>query len=95
MTTTQVRHAAPADADVIAHLLTQLGYPTTASEVPSRLDRLGAGRALVEAVEAFARASGCERLSVTTQDNRHGARAFYPRAGLEETGRRFGKALTS
>lgn len=143
MTATQVRRATAADAEAIARLLTQLGYPITPSDVPHRLDRLGVrdravvllahrgssvlglatahvlsvlnrprdvawltalvvdestrgagvGRQLVEAVEAFARAAGCERLSVTTHASRVGARAFYRRVGLEETGRRFGKAL--
>lgn len=55
----------------------------------------GVGRRLVHAVEEFARASHCERLSVTTQENRADAHAFYVRIGLKQTGRRFGKALTS
>jgi GNAT superfamily N-acetyltransferase len=55
----------------------------------------GVGRGLVKAVEDFARRSGCERLSVTTQEHRADARAFYIRLGLEQTGRRFGKTLTS
>ncbi|MES2306308.1 MAG: GNAT family N-acetyltransferase [Gemmatimonadota bacterium] len=53
----------------------------------------GVGRRLVAEVEARARESGCERLSVTTYESLHGARAFYQRVGLQETGRRFGKAL--
>ena len=35
-----IRDARPADADAIARLLTQLGYPTGAEAVASRLDRL-------------------------------------------------------
>jgi GNAT superfamily N-acetyltransferase len=35
-----IRDARPADADAIARLLTQLGYPTEAEAVASRLDRL-------------------------------------------------------
>jgi GNAT superfamily N-acetyltransferase len=54
----------------------------------------GVGRALVAAVEQFAEAAGCERLSVTTHERRADARAFYTRLGLEQTGRRFGKSLT-
>lgn len=53
----------------------------------------GVGRALVGVVEAFARGVGCERLSVTTHEERAGARAFYERVGLAPMGRRFGKAL--
>jgi len=66
----------------------------TALVVDETVRGAGVGRALVEAVEAFARESECERLSVTTQAHRADARAFYPRVGLEETGRRFGKTLT-
>ena len=142
MTALHVRPATPADADAVAGLLTQLGYPTTSAEVPGRLDRLtgghaavllaaqrggvvglatvhilavlnrprsvawltalvvdeavrgaGVGRRLVEAVEAFARESGCERLSVTTYEDLADAQAFYVRVGFELTGRRFGKTL--
>src|SRR5512133_2383981 len=35
-----IRDARPADADAIARLLTQLGYPSEAEAVASRLDRL-------------------------------------------------------
>jgi GNAT superfamily N-acetyltransferase len=35
-----IRDARPADAEAIAHLLTQLGYPSEAEAVESRLDRL-------------------------------------------------------
>ena len=143
MPTICVRRAAAADTIAVAGLLTQLGYPTAAADVPPRLERLmagdravvlvaerdgfvvglatahilsvlnrprdvawltalvvdeaarglGVGRTLVESVEEFARQSGCERLSVTTQEHRADARAFYPRVGLEETGRRFGKGM--
>jgi N-acetylglutamate synthase-like GNAT family acetyltransferase len=141
----QIRRATAADADAIAHLLGQLGYPTHNTEVPARLARLtandraavlladrdgkvvglatvhilsvlnrrqdvaqltalvvdesvrgsGVGRRLVESVETFARQSGCERISVTTQEQRTDARTFYIQVGLEQTGRRFGKMLTS
>ena len=137
-----VREALAADADAVARLLSQLGYPTASSDVPERLNRLsggrsvvlvacrgaevvgvatahviavlnrprdvawltalvvdetvrgvGVGRRLIEAVEVFARAAGCERLSVTTYEHLTGAQAFYLRVGFEATGRRFGKAL--
>jgi N-acetylglutamate synthase-like GNAT family acetyltransferase len=144
MNALQIRQATPADADAIARLLGQLGYPTDDAVVPERLDRLqrnhraavlvaqrgdeviglatvhvlsvlnrprnvawltalvvdesvrgsGVGRRLVESVEDFARQSGCERLSVTTQEHRTDARTFYSRIGLEPTGRRFGKVLS-
>jgi len=53
----------------------------------------GIGRALVEAVEAEARARGCVVLFLTTAERRAGAHAFYERLGLEQTGRRYGKRL--
>ena len=138
-----MRRATPADADVIARLISQLGYPVPAGDMPARLERVadgdraavllaerdgavvgvatahivsvlnrardvawlttlvidehqrgtGAGRALVEAVEQFARQEGCERLSVTTHEHMTGAQAFYAHLGLTQTGRRFGKML--
>lgn len=120
MTDLTIRPAHAADADAIARLLTQLGYPTerggevvglatahilsvlnrpedvaqlTALVVGENVRASGVGRALASAVEDFARQAGCERLSVTTHEDRAGAQAFYPRVGLELTGRRFGKAL--
>jgi GNAT superfamily N-acetyltransferase len=82
-----------------AHVVTVLNRPRdvawlTALVVDESSRAMGVGRGLVSAVEDFARQSGCERLSVTTHSDRMDARAFYPRIGLEETGRRFGKALT-
>jgi GNAT superfamily N-acetyltransferase len=53
----------------------------------------GIGRQLVEAVEAWARARGCVRLSVTTNRDRNDAHAFYERVGFEWTSRRYSKRL--
>ena len=53
----------------------------------------GIGRALVEAMEAEARARRCVLLFLTTAARRDDARAFYRRVGLEETGTRFTKTL--
>lgn len=50
--------------------------------------RRGAAAALVEAVEAIARETGCERLEVTTRPHREDALAFYLGAGFEERPRR-------
>jgi GNAT superfamily N-acetyltransferase len=141
--THDVRPAEKRDAEAIANLLNQLGYPSNSAEVAARLDRMqdsggslvlvaagddgivglatahvltvinrtsdvawltalvvdhrvrrhGVGRLLVSAVEAFARQSGCERLSVTTYMERADAQAFYTQVGFELTGRRFGKPL--
>lgn len=144
MTEPVIRDATAGDAEALANLVTQLGYPAEARALPGRLDRLasnpgavallavrgdsivglatmhvispinrerdvawlttlvvdeaargtGIGRALVDAVEDRARAAGCERLSVTTHENRPDAHVFYARIGFEYTGRRFGKTLT-
>jgi GNAT superfamily N-acetyltransferase len=53
----------------------------------------GVGRALVAAIEHWARASGCTRLSVTSAEYRADAHAFYPRCGFPYSGRRFTKSL--
>lgn len=52
---------------------------------------IGAGRALVEAAERFARDRGAKRIVVTTALHRAGAHAFYERVGYAHTGRRYGK----
>jgi len=53
----------------------------------------GIGRALVDAMEAEARARRCVLLFLTTAARREDAHEFYRRVGLEETGTRFTKAL--
>jgi GNAT superfamily N-acetyltransferase len=53
----------------------------------------GIGRALVEVMEAEARARRCVLLSLTTAARRENAHEFYVRVGLEETGKRFTKLL--
>ena len=139
-----VRDARPGDAEAIADLLGQLGYPTEPRAVESRLERLiivgdrvlvaeleeqvvglaqlhvspsieyeqpaakisalvvdeshrgaGIGRALVDAMEAEARARRSALLFLTTAAHREDAHEFYRRLGLEETGRRFAKRLDS
>jgi GNAT superfamily N-acetyltransferase len=137
-----IRDAEARDAEAIAALLGQLGYPASADALPARLERLrivgdrvivadldgavvglaqlhvsptleyerpaaklaalvvdesrrgqGVGRALVEAMEAEARARRCELLFLTTAARREDAHDFYHRVGLEETGKRFAKSL--
>jgi GNAT superfamily N-acetyltransferase len=137
-----IRDARADDAEGIATLLGQLGYPTEAAAVPPRLERLmivgdrivvaelggqivgfaqlhvspaieyeqpaaklsalvvdeahrgkGIGRALVESMEAEARARRCAMLFLTTAARREDAHEFYRRVGLEETGKRFAKRL--
>jgi GNAT superfamily N-acetyltransferase len=53
----------------------------------------GVGRALVAAIEQWARESGCTRLSVTSAEHRADAHAFYPRCGFPYSGRRFSKLI--
>ena len=53
----------------------------------------GVGRALVSAIEAWARRCGCARLSVTSGLHRDDAHAFYPRCGMPYSGRRFSRQL--
>ena len=127
----------------MASLLAQLGYPTVAEELPSRMAAIegeggvtfvardeseqivglasgarvatlhadghvayitalvtaeearghGVGRALVAAVENWAREHGCTRLSVTSAEHRADAHAFYPRCGLPYSGRRFSRRI--
>jgi GNAT superfamily N-acetyltransferase len=137
-----IRDAQAGDADAIALLLGQLGYPAEPESIPSRLERLvivgdrvvvaeleehvvgfaqlhvspaieyeqpaaklsalvveeshrgqGIGRALVESMEAEARARRCALLFLTTAAGREDAHEFYRRVGLEETGKRFAKRL--
>jgi GNAT superfamily N-acetyltransferase len=54
----------------------------------------GVGRALVAAVEHWARERGAGRVVVTTALRRAGAHAFYERLGFEFTGRRYVKSIT-
>jgi GNAT superfamily N-acetyltransferase len=51
----------------------------------------GAGRALVEAAEAWVCERGCDRIIVNTALHRAGAHAFYERLGYTHGGRRYGK----
>ena len=53
----------------------------------------GVGRALVSAIESWARSHGAARVVVTTALRRAGAHAFYERLGFEFTGRRYVKPV--
>jgi GNAT superfamily N-acetyltransferase len=143
MTENQFTVRAPTtdDADALARLATQLGYPADAASMPMRITRLaddanarafvisqggcvvgmttihlrytlnhatpiaqitllvvdeairsrGAGRALVDAAENWARDRGAKRVAVTTALDRAGAHAFYEKLGYAHTGRRYAK----
>jgi GNAT superfamily N-acetyltransferase len=71
--------------DPVAHL--------TAIAVAQSARRQGIGRRLLLAVESAARAAGCDHVVVTSAEQRSDAHAFYPSAGWQATGRRFGKNL--
>jgi GNAT superfamily N-acetyltransferase len=78
------------------HLLPLLHAPghlarLTALAVRTEAQRAGVGRALVDAVEAFAWAAGCRRVEVTSGDHRPSAHAFYRAAGYRVDERRFVK----
>lgn len=73
-----VRDAAAGDAEALANLCTQLGYPSTAAEMPSRLTRLkadGGGRALVAT-------RGAEVVGLATVHLRHALNHAAPLAQL-------------
>jgi predicted N-acetyltransferase YhbS len=71
-----VREACPADASRIAALITQLGYPTTSSEINDRLSYwLPDQMSLVLVAEAGGQVVGC--LSVHAVLARADAHAFY------------------
>jgi ribosomal protein S18 acetylase RimI-like enzyme len=95
----QVAEVDGAPAALVAYALVQhLERPrptcriTTLVTDPSQRRR-GAAAALLAAVEAVARESGCERLEVTTRPQREDALAFYLDAGFEERPRRLVRAL--
>jgi GNAT superfamily N-acetyltransferase len=56
--------------------------------------RRGVGRALLDEVESLARAWDCDRLDLTSSDDRAAAHAFYLANGFEDRSRRFIKRLT-
>jgi GNAT superfamily N-acetyltransferase len=76
------------------HAGAQVAY-ITALVISTESRRQGIGRALVEALEHWAREHGCTRLSVTSAEHRADAHAFYPRCGMPYSGLRFTKNLES
>jgi GNAT superfamily N-acetyltransferase len=80
------------------HVSSSLEYDTPAAQLAALVVAeahrgQGIGRALVEAMEAEARARGCGAFFLTTAERRADAHAFYERIGLEHTGRRYAKVL--
>jgi len=79
---------------IAGHLLPVLSEPDpilmiTALSVSAAYQRSGAGRALVERLEAWGRENGAARVLVTTALRRDGAHAFYERLGYSFSGRRY------
>ena len=88
------------DGSVVGLVAAQLSQPLEhdrpiarliALVVAERARRAGIGTRLIDAVESWARDHGAGFVSLTTNNQRVGAHAFYRRAGYEETGRRFVK----
>lgn len=79
---------------ISAHVLPLFHVPGNAARITVLSVRReaqgrGVGRALVGAAEAFAWASGCRRVEVTSGDHRSGAHAFYQALGYAVDERRF------
>jgi len=71
MTDIHVRRAQPADAERIANLLTQLGYPTATDDVPVRLSRMtDGGRAAVFVAERAETVLGVATAHIVSVINR-------------------------
>ncbi len=72
MTAIRVRQAESSDAEPVARLLGELGYPTAVDDVPARIDRVNMdGGAVYVAVDAEARVVGVT--SLTKQYGLHAA----------------------
>jgi GNAT superfamily N-acetyltransferase len=80
-------HAIP-----LLHTASRLGR-ITALVVHPRLRGMGIGRRLVDAAEQFARGINCERLEVTSGEQRHDAHRFYTTLGFSPQSARFVKRL--
>ena len=65
----------------------------TALVVASEHRRQGVGSALMNAVEAAARAAGCSRVELTSGSTRTGAHRFYRRVGFKQRSMHFVKTL--
>jgi hypothetical protein len=94
-----IRAASQEDAERLAVLLTELGYPAGAGEVRDRLAywlpagerRTGTGRALLDAAEVLAGEWGCLLIEVTSRRSRADAHAFYRSQGYIDVCDRSGR----
>jgi GNAT superfamily N-acetyltransferase len=80
-------HAIP-----LLHTAGRLGR-ITALVVHPRFRGMGIGRRLVDVAEHFARGINCERLEVTSGEQRHDAHRFYSTLGFSPQSARFVKVL--
>jgi len=78
----QLQHSSGEDSDLMGLVLYRLdGDQCEVMVLNSWVEGIGVGSALLEAVEAAARAAGCTRIwLITTNDNLH-ALGFYQRRG--------------
>jgi GNAT superfamily N-acetyltransferase len=90
-----IRDAGLADAEAVAALLTQLGYPSGVSEVEERLDRLRIVGDRVVVAEADGKVAGLAHLQVTPALERERPAARIGALVVDEAfrGRGIGRAL--
>lgn len=74
----EVREAEVGDADAVARLCTQLGYPSTAAAMPSRLTRLNAS----DSARALVATRGADVVGLATVHLRHALNHATPLAQL-------------
>jgi len=87
----EMRKATTADADAIAGLLDQLGYPTTSAQVPARLDRLaGGGRATVLVAQQEDRVVGLATVHMLSVLNRNRDVAWLTALVVDASARKSG-----
>lgn len=93
-----VRDATAADAEAVARLCTQLGYPATAAAMPARLDRLHEARG----ARALVAAQNADIVGLATVHLRHALNHAAPLAQLSllvvderVRGRGVGRALVA
>lgn len=103
MTAPILRAATANDSDALAALLTELGHPARATDIPARLSALSrdCGAAIVAVDDndnplgliCLARITSIHSTGpiayITTLITASAAHAFYPACGLPYTGRRF------
>jgi GNAT superfamily N-acetyltransferase len=90
-----IRDAGPADAEAVAALLTQLGYPSGVSAVEERLDRLRIVGDRVVVAEAGGKVAGLAHLQVAPALERERPAAKIGALVVDEEfrGRGIGRAL--